>query len=79
MAYSDTVSSDISFATNTFDLYIYIYINYVNVHASNDKLDDTIYTTWVSDVKLLIKSKEYIDHVTPKVIFIVFAFAKVTY
>jgi len=45
MAYSDTVSSDISFATNTFDLYIYIYINYVNVHASNDKLDDTIYTT----------------------------------
>jgi len=27
----------------------------------------------------LIKSKEYIDHVTPKVIFIVFAFAKVTY
>jgi len=33
-----------------------IYTNYVNVHLSIDKLDETNYDTWASDIKLWLKS-----------------------
>jgi len=41
-----------------------IYINYVNVLLSIDKLDGTNYDTWASDIKLWLKSQGYVDHLT---------------
>jgi len=41
-----------------------IYTNYVNVHLSIDKLDKTNYDTWASDIKLWLKSQDYVDHLT---------------
>jgi len=39
-----------------------IYTNYVNVHLSIDKLDDSNYATWASDIKLWFESQGYVDH-----------------
>jgi len=41
-----------------------IYTNYVNVHLSIYKLDGTNYDTWASDIKLWLKSQDYVDHLT---------------
>jgi len=41
-----------------------IYTNYVNVHLSIDKLDETNYDTWASYIKLWLKSQDYVDHLT---------------
>jgi len=41
-----------------------IYTNYVNVHLSIEKLDGTNYDTWVSDIKLWLKTQGYVDHLT---------------
>jgi len=41
-----------------------IYINYVNVHHSIEKLDETNYNTWASDIKLWLKSRGYVVHLT---------------
>jgi len=41
-----------------------IYTNYFNVHLSIDKLDETNYDTWASDIKLWLKSQGYVDHLT---------------
>ena len=41
-----------------------IYINYVNVHLSIDKLDGTNYDTWTSNIKLWLKIQGYVDHLT---------------
>jgi len=43
-----------------------IYINYVNVHLSIDKLTGPNYATWSSDVRLWLKSQRYLDHLAPK-------------
>jgi len=51
-----------SFATTMLDSSIYT--NYVNVHLSIDKLDGTNYETWVSYIKLWLKSQDYVDHLT---------------
>jgi len=42
----------------------YVYTNYVNVHLSITKLDDTNYDTWVSDIKLWLKTQGYVNHFT---------------
>jgi len=42
----------------------FIYTNYVNVHLYIDKLDETNYDTWTSDIKLWLKSQDYVDHLT---------------
>ncbi|KOM41612.1 hypothetical protein LR48_Vigan04g181000 [Vigna angularis] len=44
-----------------------IYTNYVNVHLSIDKLDDTNYATWASDIKHWLKSQGYVDILTQNV------------
>ena len=41
-----------------------IYTNYVNVHLSIDKLDETNYYTWALDIKLWLQSQGYVDHLT---------------
>jgi len=43
------------------------YTNYVNVHLSIDKLDDTNYDTWASNIRLWLKSQGYVDHLTTSV------------
>jgi len=40
------------------------YTNYVNVHLSIDKLDNTNYDTWAFDIRLWLKSQGYVDHLT---------------
>lgn len=44
-----------------------IYINYVNVKLSIDKLDRCNYDTWASNIKLYHKSQSYVDHLTQNV------------
>ena len=41
-----------------------IYTNYLNVHLSIGKLDETNYDTRASDIKLWLKSQDYVDHLT---------------
>lgn len=36
------------------------------MHLSIDELDDINYTTYASDIKLWLKSQEYVDHITKK-------------
>ena len=45
-----------------------IYTNYVNVHLSIDKLDGTNYDTWLSNIKLWLKSQGYVDHLTHPIV-----------
>jgi len=40
------------------------YTNYVNVHLSIDTLNGTNYDTWVSTIRLWLKSQGYVDHLT---------------
>jgi len=44
-----------------------IYTNYVNGYLTIDKLDDTNYETWKSDIKLWLKNQGYVDHLTQNV------------
>jgi len=60
------LSSNLSFATSASNPSIYT--NYINVHLSIDKLDDTNYAIWASDVKLWLKSQGYVNQITQKVI-----------
>jgi len=58
-AFAATVASSVAIMSD-----LCIYTNYTNVHLSIDKLDGTNYDTWVSDIKLWLKSQGYIDHLT---------------
>lgn len=57
-----SLSSMTSFVVTMRDLSIYV--NYVHFHLSIDKFDGTNYDTCVSDIRLLLKSQEYVDHLT---------------
>jgi len=43
-----------------------VYINYVNVHLSINKLTDPNYATWSLDVRLWLKSQRYLDYLASK-------------
>jgi len=64
MISSHFVSSDLSSAIAASDLSIYT--NYVGMHLSINKLDNTNYIIWTLNVKLWLKSQEYVDHITQK-------------
>jgi len=65
-AFAATVASSAAAATVTPSTVIMldpsIYINYVNVRLSIDKLDGTNYNIWASYIKLWLKSQGYVDH-----------------
>jgi len=61
-----TTASSSTAASSTF-IVLDHYTNYVNVHLSIDKLDDTNYDTWASNIRLWLKSQGYIDHLTTSV------------